>query len=333
MPPGRVSEPGRAGFSRPAGTCPAFRGFRAAWPPGKAVAVPDPATGKGRRERPGGKSALSRPQPAAQTHPRRAGRRGRGGWHVRGPGASGRVQDWNGDPDGGTRTGRGREAEPGWGTGWPRASSAGRGWPARPRGPGSTPAARGRPAARQHPPCASPPLVSTPMALPAPDVRSFSRSTVAMAPPTPPSSLSRPAPPLSPGPPRALRPAPAPCEVTGVHAGGAAGAERGAGPTCLRHRPRSQARTPGTCAAGLRLLPTVPASSATFLNLLRLTSGERLGRGCRSQLVAKLVKHGGQTRGKSGRPECVPLPSAACLAPRRNLSFWAPICCNFVPYT
>lgn len=33
----------------------------------------------------------------------------------------------------------------------------------------------------RRPPCASPPLVSTPMALPAPDIRSFSRSTVAMA--------------------------------------------------------------------------------------------------------------------------------------------------------
>lgn len=139
------------------------------------------------------------------------------------PGAPGRIQDRDGD--------LGREDLP---TARRRSGPRVAGTP---QGPGdSRTPARQRPAARPRPPCASPPLVSTPMALPAPVVRSFSRSTLAMVAPTLPRSLSCPAPPLSPSPPRALRSAPrrvrSPQSTPGAAGEEGGAVEAGAGPTC-----------------------------------------------------------------------------------------------------
>ena len=147
-----------------------------------------------------------------------------------------------------------------------------------PQGPGhSRTPARRRPApACPRPPCASPPLVSTPMALPAPDIRSFSRSTVAMVAPTRPHSLSRPAPPLSLVPPRALRSAP----------------RRVRSPLSTPGRGR---RAPGTWAGELGLDPAVPAFSFKFLNLFSLTRGafiEGADRGRLGLLVTTCGKAG-----------------------------------------
>lgn len=126
------------------------------------------------------------PGQRADTPP--AGARGRGAEAVAcrtyaGHSASGRVWGRDGEVGGKKGTGGAAQAEGVAGRATPGPC---RGWQTRAEGPGDrwAPIAR-RPASGPAPcpPCASPPLVSTPMALPAPDIRSFSRSTVAMVAP------------------------------------------------------------------------------------------------------------------------------------------------------
>lgn len=177
-----LSEPGRAWLSGFAGTCPAQHSFQETGLPTRATqegaqGAPGPAGGPPEASGtlaacatpPGHRRGADTPPQAREGGARRPWRAAR----TRATSASGRVRGLGGD----WRRGQGEPMVV-----LPQLLAESSGSARRVPGKGGRPSpAAERQTPASCPPCASPPLVSTPMALPAPDIRSFSRSTVAMA--------------------------------------------------------------------------------------------------------------------------------------------------------